>query len=64
MKTLFKGVSGEDLGGTPFWQSGPLWTPGGECFAPLGALPFEKGEGARSTLLHWTQDTGHMTLDI
>ena len=32
-----------------------IMSPGGECFAPLGALPLAEGERVRSTLLQGTR---------
>ena len=38
---------GMQTGGTPSRQSGGPLSPGGECFAPLGALPLREGGGAK-----------------
>ena len=42
-----KGGPGPQTGGTPSGQSGGPLSPGGECFAPLEALPLVEGGGAK-----------------
>ena len=43
-----KGSPGYQSGGTPPGQSGGHRQPGGECFAPLGALPLGDGDGCEA----------------
>ena len=57
MKTFAKGVSGPDLGGPPFCQSGARYPAGGECFAllrkPTCGLPARSREVCEALSLGW-----------
>ena len=46
-KILIKCVTGTPTGVTPSRQFGCRVSPGGECFAPLGALPLREGGCAK-----------------
>ena len=51
--TWVKGGHIMQTGGTPSGQSGCRRSPGGECFAPLGALPLREGGRCEALSSRW-----------